>query len=124
MAMQALLVEDSPTQAQFYKDILEQLGLEVNIAVNGKDALDFAYRYHPQLIVLDVNLPIMDGFQVCSRLSRSGETNSIPIIMLTERGAAEDAQAGLQSGAIKYIAKDQFAAETLSASIRQLGVGG
>ncbi len=124
MAILALLVEDSPTQAQFYKDILEQLGLEVSIVDNGKDALDFAYRYHPQLIVLDVNLPIMDGFQVCSRLSRSEETSNIPIIMLTERDAAEDASAGLQSGAIDYIAKDKFAAETLSASIRQLGVAG
>lgn len=122
MIPRVLLVEDSPTQAEYYKVVLEGFGLEVWIAGDGPEALEIAYREHPDLIVLDVNLPSMDGFQVCKRLSRSAETSDIPIVMLTERDSADDAWAGLESGAIDYIAKDNFADGTLQASLEQLGI--
>ena len=121
--MRVLLVEDSPTQAMFYRTILDELGLEVHMVSEGRAALNYAYENQPDLIILDINLPDMDGFQVCTRLSRAQETSSIPIIMLTERDTPDDAWHGLQAGAVDYIPKDGFAAETLSASIQQLGAG-
>ena len=76
----------------------------------------------PDVIVLDIDLPEIDGYSVCRALKGDSATAQIPIIMLTERDVAEDAWAGLQAGAIDYIPKDQFAVQTLSASIRQLGI--
>lgn len=122
--MHALLVEDSPTQAMYYSDVLSSLGLDVHTVSEGRVALSYAYEHQPDLIVLDINLPDMDGFQICSRLSRAEETRNIPIIMLTERNTPDDAQHGLQVGAIDYIPKNSFAADALSASIRNLSVNG
>lgn len=122
--MQALLVEDSPTQAMYYRDVLNRLGLDVQVVGDGRAALSYAYEHRPDLIILDVNLPDMDGFQICSRLRRTQETCSIPIIMLTERSTSDDVWHGLQAGAADYIPKNEFAADALSASIRQLNVGG
>ena len=122
--MHTLLVEDSPTQAMYYCTVLTELGLDVHTVGEGKAALSYAYEHQPDLIILDINLPDMDGFQICSRLSRAQETSDIPIIMLTERDTSDDAWHGLQSGAVDYIPKDDFAAEVLSASIRQLTEGG
>ena len=122
--MRALLVEDSPTQAMYYCKVLDRLGLDVHTVSEGRAALNYAYEHRPDLIILDVNLPDMDGFQVCARLHRAKETCDIPVIMLTERDASDDAWHGLQAGAVDYIPKDSFAAEVLSASIRQLTIGG
>jgi DNA-binding response OmpR family regulator len=123
MAQQVLLVEDSQTQALFYQDILLEMGFQVQIAGDGRDALTFAYENHPDLIILDINLPDMSGFQVCSRLHRADETRQIPIIILSERDSAQDDWEGLQAGAVDYIPKDKFAVDTLSTSIRQLIAG-
>ena len=124
MASQVLLVEDSTTQAAYYRLVLEEAGLEVHLVGDGQAALDFAYHNRPDLVILDVNLPGMDGFQVCSRLSRAAETCDIPIVMLTGRDTADDAWTGLQAGAVDYIPKDDFAVEALLASLGQLGVTG
>lgn len=78
-----MLVEDSPSQAQEYSEYLKRDGYEVLIVEDGITALSMALRYQPQLIVLDVYLPGMDGFHVCHRLKRQPETTHIPIVMLT-----------------------------------------
>ena len=120
--MRVLLVEDSHTQAEYFRDILEESGLEVDWVEDGQVALEVAYESLPDLIVLDVNLPSLNGFQICSRLKRDQATQHIPVIMLTSRDAAKDAMTGLQAGAEDYIAKDEFAGETLQASLHQLGI--
>src|SRR5690349_22666113 len=104
--LRILLVEDSPTQAAMICEILEEAGCEVEIAEDGQMALTKTYALLPDLLVLDVNLPIMDGFQVCYRLKRDPETAHIPVIILTERDESDDALTGLAAGAIDYIAKD------------------
>jgi DNA-binding response OmpR family regulator len=120
--MKVLLVEDSPTQAEFYKEVLQEVGLSIIHARDGREALDMALEYQPDLIILDVNLPVLNGIQVCARLQRTSETQHIPIIMLTRLDKPEDAMAGLSAGAVDYIAKDEFAVETLLASLEQLGI--
>jgi two-component system alkaline phosphatase synthesis response regulator PhoP len=117
-----LLIEDSKTQAAQIKQTLESLGLEVRVEYDGPDGLRAVMEKKPALIVLDVKLPTMDGFQVCRRLKRSPETQDIPIIMLTERDGAQATMSGLQAGADDYIPKDIFATEHLVNTLQQLGI--
>ncbi|MBA3870877.1 MAG: response regulator [Chloroflexota bacterium] len=122
MALDVLLIEDSKTQAAQIKATLESLGLEVRVAYDGLDGIRSVMEKHPGLIVLDVKLPGMDGFQVCRRLKRSPDTASIPIIMLTERDEAQATMSGLQAGADDYIPKDIFATEHLMTTLQEMGL--
>ncbi|HUN08787.1 MAG TPA: response regulator [Aggregatilineales bacterium] len=122
MAHDVLLIEDSPTQAAQIKATLESVGLQVRVAYDGPDGLRMVLEQKPALIVLDVKLPTMDGFQVCRRLKRAPETASIPVIMLTEKDGAQATMSGLQAGADDYIPKDIFATEHLMNTLQELGL--
>ncbi|MBZ0294807.1 MAG: response regulator [Anaerolineae bacterium] len=122
MALEALLIEDSKTQAAQIKETLESVGLEVRLAYDGPDGLREATDNPPALIVLDVKLPTMDGFQVCRRLKRNPVTQDIPVIMLTERADPKATMSGLRAGADDYIPKDIFAAEHLVNTLQELGI--
>ena len=122
MPYRVLVVEDSPTQAQQIKQTLEAVGLEVRVVGDGPDAIKEAMATPPQLVVLDVNLPSMDGYQVCRRLKRNPSTRDVPVIMLTEHASPKETMTGLQSGADDYIPKDVFAGEHLLDSLRELGL--
>ncbi len=122
MSPTVLLVEDSPTQAQQIKDVLESVGLTVRIANDGPDGIREALENPPDLIVLDIKLPSMDGYQVCRRLKRAEETQNVPVIMLTDKAGAKETMTGLKAGADDYIPKDIFAAEHLMETLRELGV--
>lgn len=122
MAPTVLLVEDSKTQAKQIKDVLESVGLEVRIVGDGPDAIREALENPPDLIVLDIQLPSMDGYQVCRRLKRAEETQHIPVIMLTDKTGTKETMIGLKAGADDYIPKDIFAAEHLMETLKELGV--
>lgn len=122
MALEALLIEDSKTQAAQIKDTLESVGLRVRVAYDGPDGLREAIDNPPALVILDVKLPTMDGFQVCRRLKRNPSTQDIPIIMLTEKADPKATMSGLRAGADDYIPKDIFAAEHLMETLRELGI--
>jgi DNA-binding response OmpR family regulator len=122
MAIDVLLIEDSKTQAAQIKATLESVGLEVRVAYDGQEGLREVMEKRPDLIVLDVKLPGMDGFQVCRRLKRTPETQTIPIIMLTEKDGAQATMSGIQAGADDYIPKDIFATEHLVNTLQQLGI--
>lgn len=102
MKPKVLVVEDERPIAEIIKYNLEKEGYSVNVAANGQDALDMAIRQMPDLIILDVMLPKLDGFQVCKELR--GTTN-VPILMLTAKGAESDKVKGLALGADDYITK-------------------
>jgi DNA-binding response OmpR family regulator len=120
--MDVLLIEDSKTQAAQIKQTLENLGLNVRVAYDGPEGLRAALEQRFALIVLDVKLPSMDGFQVCRRLKRAPETQNVPVIMLTERDEAQSTMSGLQAGADDYIPKDIFATEHLINTLQELGI--
>lgn len=120
MKKQILLVEDSPTQSKEYALILSKEGYEVEIAEDGIIALNMAATHPPDFIVLDVNLPGMDGFQVCRRLKRDPKLATIPVVMLTAEDTASDTLHGLESGADDYIPKDVFAIENLLSTLNAL----
>ncbi len=122
MALEVLLVEDSRTQAAQIKETLESVGLKVRVAYDGPEGLREATENPPALIVLDVKLPSMDGFQVCRRLKRHPATQNVPVIMLTEKASAKATMSGLHAGADDYIAKDVFASEHLINTLHELGV--
>ncbi len=122
MPPEVLLVEDSKTQAKQISDVLESVGLKVRIVEDGPDAIREAMENPPDLIVLDIKLPSMDGYQVCRRLKRMEETQNIPVIMLTDKTGAKETMTGLKAGADDYIPKDIFAAEHLMETLKELGV--
>lgn len=123
MSIRVLLVEDSQTQAAQIKAVLENAGdLDVQVTHSALDGLRLARESLPDLIVLDIVLPDMDGFQVCRRLKRDPETQHIPVIMLTEKASANATASGLQAGADDYIPKDIFASEHLVDTLHELGI--
>lgn len=115
-----LVVEDSPTQALHMQMLLEQEGLEVLLAHDGKAGLSMAQELLPDLVVLDVQMPGMNGFQVCGQLKNSRATRDIPIIMFTRHDEQEAVVLGLQTGAVDYIPKDAFADAVLLETLRQM----
>ena len=116
-----LIVEDSPTQAQELAAHIFDRGLEAVIASDGPQALRMVDAFRPAVIVLDVNLPTMTGYQVCDRLKRDPSTADIPIIMLTSADRSEDIQTGYRAGADAYIPKGGFAIEHLFATLERMG---
>ncbi len=81
-----------------------------------------APKLRPDAIVLDLEMPQMNGFQVCQHLQKSKDTASIPVIMLTRHNDQETAVLGLQLGAIEYIPKDAFAEAVLLETLRHMGL--
>ena len=117
-----LLVEDSPSQALRFKSCLESGGCAVYWAENGYDGLQAAHEQAFNLIILDVELPDIDGFQICKTLKGDPKVSDIPVIMLTTRDKAEDALTGLGNGAVDYIPKDSFAEMVLLETIKQMDI--
>jgi DNA-binding response OmpR family regulator len=102
MPRKILLIDDEPQITEICRDYLKAAGYDVVIAHNGKDGLSAARREKPDLIVLDLMLPEMDGFDVCRAIRRESE---VPIIMLTARVDETDKLIGLELGADDYITK-------------------
>ena len=97
-----LLVDDEPKVCELIKAYLEKDGYNVIIAMDGKNALEQAQRQKPDLIILDLNLPEVDGVEVCRTIRRDSD---VPIIMLTARGDEVDRVVGLEIGADDYVTK-------------------
>ncbi|HEY1012484.1 MAG TPA: response regulator [Herpetosiphonaceae bacterium] len=122
MPSHVLIVEDSRTQAIRLQLELQRHGLAVEVAATGEAGLAAARAGRHQAIVLDVELPGIDGYTLCRELKGDPATRAIPVVMLTRRDEAGDALAGLQVGADDYIPKDSFAEQNLIESLRQLGL--
>lgn len=122
MAANILVIEDSRTQALRLKLVLEKAGFKVAVAPSGQDGIAQATATLPQAVVLDVNLPDIDGFHVCQQLKGQTATTAIPVIMLTVKDRAADTLSGLESGADAYIPKDDFAEVNLLQALRDLGL--
>jgi two-component system, OmpR family, alkaline phosphatase synthesis response regulator PhoP len=105
MAKKILLADDEMDIKTIVEMFLESQGYEVATAYDGLDALDKVKTEKPDLILLDVMMPMIDGFEVAKRLKADPETKNIPIIMLSAAGQKEAVQRGLDAGAIDYIVK-------------------
>ena len=100
-----LLVDDQPANLDVLCELLESRGCSVLVAPNGQIALQSASRAIPDLILLDVMMPDMDGFEVCRRLKQDDRTRQIPVIFITARDLQEDVVTGFQIGGVDYITK-------------------
>lgn len=115
-----LVVDDQPINVQLLKRKLEREGIQVSAAYNGVEALDLVKKVKPDLILLDVMMPDMDGIEVCQRLQADEQTRSIPIIFITARTSKEGKIEGLGVGAVDYITKPIDLDETLARVQTQL----
>jgi len=117
-----LVVDDEPEINKLVARIFEKRGYRVNSALDGAEALAAVKRQRPDLIMLDLNLPKVDGWEVCRQLKSDPATKAIPIIMLTAAHAnVDDAQIGLGLGADEYVAKPFVKAVLLHNVERLLG---
>jgi sigma-B regulation protein RsbU (phosphoserine phosphatase) len=100
-----LLVDDNPTNLQVLFQTLEGVGCKLLVAKNGEIALSIAGKALPDLILLDIMMPGIDGYEVCRQLKANRATSSIPVIFLSALGDTEDKVKGLQLGAVDYVTK-------------------
>ncbi len=114
-----LVVEDSPDIAELIRHYLERAGHTVEIVSTGNDVLPRARQHIPDLVMLDLMLPGMDGLLVCQALRRDRATAGIPVIMLTARGEEADRVRGLELGADDYVTKP-FSPKELVARVAAL----
>ena len=115
-----LVVDDQPVNVQLLKRKLEREGIQVIAAYTGTEALEIVIKDKPDLILLDVMMPDMDGMEVCQRLQELEETRSIPVIFITARSSKESKLEGLAVGAVDYITKPIDLDETLARVQTQL----
>ena len=119
MARKILVVDDEPILVETIAYNLEQSGYQVVTASDGVSALETVRQETPDLIVLDIMLPGIDGLEVCRQIRRDDETATVPIIMLTAKGEEIDRVVGLEVGADDYVTKP-FGRRELLARIRAL----
>jgi DNA-binding response OmpR family regulator/anti-sigma regulatory factor (Ser/Thr protein kinase) len=103
--VEILIVEDSHTQAVQLEYMLEQHGYQVAVAQNGKEALAALSRHKPTLVISDINMPEMDGYQLCQQIKADEHLKDLPVILLTALADPEDVIKGLDCGADNFITK-------------------
>ena len=114
MTKQILIVDDEPNVVMPIQFLMEQQGYRVMIAERGEDALDLLYRYKPDLLLLDIILPGIDGFEVCEIIRLDPDFRNVKIFFLTARGREVQIAKGLALGADAYITKPFSNAELIA----------
>jgi DNA-binding response OmpR family regulator len=119
-----LIVDDEPNIVLSLEFLLGREGYEVSVARSGEEALESAAAAPPDLVVLDLMLPGIDGFEVCRRLREADRTAATKIILLTARGREADRVRGLDQGADVYMMKPFSTRELIATVARCLGKAG
>jgi len=114
-----LFIEDESALQKTFKDILEKEGYEVIKALDGEVGLKLAEEKKPDLILLDLILPKIDGFEVLKGLKENEETKDIPVIIFTNLEGAGDIQKALELGATTYLVKANYSLEEIVTKIKQ-----
>lgn len=117
-----LVVDDSPTERHIFSEALSRAGFKVATASNGEEGVEAAHRLHPDLILMDVVMPVLNGFQATRQLQRDPDTADIPVIMVTTKGQETDRTWGLRQGALDYLVKPVDADELVARIRVALGV--
>jgi twitching motility two-component system response regulator PilH len=100
-----LIIEDSPTDAQAYGGLLREHGFNVSTAATGEEGMAMASQQKPDVILMDIVMPGVNGFQATRELSKRADTSSIPIILLSTKCQQTDRIWGLRQGAVDYLTK-------------------
>jgi type IV pilus assembly protein PilB len=116
-----LIVDDDPAMRLLFSRTIAQDPVDVHTAENGKEAVRLAHELRPDLIILDVMMPIMDGMETCRQLKGDIETAGIPVIMATAKSRSEDEIEGLRAGADDYLVKPVMPAKLRLHALKHLG---
>lgn len=118
-----LIVEDDPVMSRMYQRIFSIEGHAVVVANDGEDAIVKARELKPTLMLLDIMMPKMNGFQVLEKLKHDPETTGIPIVMLTNLAGTQEMENAMTHGAIKYLIKSELEPTHLTTIIREVLAG-
>ena len=108
-----LVVDDSPTEVHILKKILEKQGYEIVTARDGQEGVETAMQVRPDLILMDIVMPVLNGFQATRKLRNDENTAHIPVIMVTTKDQQTDINWGMRQGANEYLVKPIAPAELL-----------
>jgi len=114
-----LVVEDSPPQREMITTLLKDNGLSVSSASDGVEALEQIQNTCPDIVVLDIVMPRMNGYELCRRLKDNPKTKGMPVVMCSTKGEEFDRYWGMRQGADAYISKP-FQPQELVGTVRQL----
>jgi two-component system chemotaxis sensor kinase CheA len=115
-----LVVEDSLVAGELQKNILVAAGYETEIAVDGVEAIECLRRTEWDLVIADVDMPRMDGFELTRRIRTDDQFREIPVIIVTSRDTADDRRRGFEVGADAYVMKREFDQAQLLETVRRL----
>jgi twitching motility two-component system response regulator PilH len=110
-----LVVDDSPTEQHIFCKALERHGYDTVVASDGEEAIETALQMRPDVIVMDVVMPGMNGFQATRRLSKNSATANIPVVIVSTKGQETDRIWGLRQGATHYLVKPVESGELAAA---------
>ncbi len=123
MKKSVLLAEDEPNIVESITFLLERAGFEVMVTTDGRQALDTALEKQPSVLVLDLMLPEMDGYEVLRNLRANPRGENLPVLMLTAKGQRIDRETALECGANLFMTKP-FANAEITAAVEKLAQGG
>lgn len=118
-----LIIEDDPLMSRMYQKIFTFEKYEVVMAKDGQEGLDLARSEKPTVVLLDVMMPKMNGFQVLEKLKSDPDTKAMPIIMLTNLAGEQDAETALAKGAVKYIVKSEYEPKQVADMVSEIIAG-
>ena len=113
------IVEDDTFLSGIYQKKFEMEGFKVSVADNGEKGLADITKKKPDVVLLDILLPKLDGFAVLAKLKANPETKDIPVILLTNLGQKDDVEKGLEAGAVDYLIKAHFKPSEVVAKVRK-----
>jgi two-component system, OmpR family, alkaline phosphatase synthesis response regulator PhoP len=119
MAKRVLIADDEPNIVTSLEFLMEQAGMEVRVARNGQEAIDLAASFRPDLVVLDVMMPVLNGYEVCQRLKSDPDLRHVRVLMLSAKGRDVEVAKGRELGADGYITKP-FSTRELVSKVREL----
>lgn len=114
-----LFIEDERHLQKTFRDLLEDEGYQMISAVNGKEGIQKAKQEHPDLILLDLILPKLHGFDVLEDLKQDQQTEDIPVIILTNLGGTDEVQKALEMGVTTYLVKSDYELEEILNKVEQ-----
>jgi len=119
MATRVLVVDDEPNIVTSLEFLLQDAGFEVRTAANGQEALEQTAQFAPDLILLDVMMPVLNGYEVCQRLKSDPKTRGMRVLMLSAKGRDVEIAKGLELGADAYMTKP-FSTRDLLVKVQDL----
>ena len=115
-----LIIEDDPFLNEMYVTKFTQANFEVEVAIDGQEGLQKIEKNKPDLILLDIVLPKMDGFEILEKVKNNPQLKKIPVVLLTNLGQRNEVEKGLSLGADEYIIKAHFTPTAVVAKVKEI----